>query len=90
MLQGWRGIADFLAQPVAVVQRWAKSGMPVIRKGRRVYAVPADLNSWLARESSGEPVRIATDASDLSTELRRGLSYIRNHGEHPKRRHKAA
>jgi hypothetical protein len=81
-LQGWREIANYLAQPVAVVQRWAKSGMPITREGRRVYASPNDLNLWLARESAGEPIHIATENTDLGSELKRGLSFIRKH--HPR------
>jgi hypothetical protein len=33
-LKGWNEIASFLGQPVAVAQRWARSGMPVKREGR--------------------------------------------------------
>jgi hypothetical protein len=51
-LQGWREIATYLAQPISVVQRWAKAGMPVIHEGRRVNASPNDLNLWLARQSA--------------------------------------
>jgi hypothetical protein len=78
-LKGWQQIAQFLGQPISVTQRWAKSGMPVIHEGRRVYASPEQLNQWLGRESAGEPVRIAHDTTDLSPELKRGLSYIRKH-----------
>lgn len=35
-LQGWNGIASFLAQPVAVAQPWVRSGMPGTREGRSV------------------------------------------------------
>jgi hypothetical protein len=76
-LKGWNEIARFLGQPVSVAQRWAKSGMPVIHDGRRVHATPEELNHWLGRESAGEPVQIATESSDLSSELKRGLSYVR-------------
>ncbi len=86
-LQGWREIANYLAQPVAVVQRWAKAGMPVTREGRRVYASPNDLNLWLARESAGEPIHIATEHTDLGSELKRGLSFIRKqHVRKPKKK----
>ncbi len=74
-LKGWNEIADFLGQHVSVAERWARSGMPVAREGRRVYADPAQLNQWLGRESSGEPVVIASPATDLASELRRGLKY---------------
>ena len=75
-LKGWRQIATFLGLPISGAQRWAKSGMPVTREGRRVQASPEELNRWMGRETS-EPVHIATESSDLSSELRRGLSYVR-------------
>src|SRR5579872_7375108 len=78
-LKGWRQIADFLGQPVPTAQRWARCGMPVTRIGRSVHASPEELNRWLGRESGGEPVQIAKEQSDLSAELRRGLSYVRKH-----------
>ena len=37
-LKSWRQIASFLGPPLAVVQRWAKSEMPVIRQGRYMIA----------------------------------------------------
>jgi phage terminase Nu1 subunit (DNA packaging protein) len=76
-LKGWQQIAAFLGQPVAVAQRWAKSGMPVEKRGRSVYSSRKELNRWLGRESAGEPVQIATGESDLSAELKRGLSFFR-------------
>lgn len=75
-LKGWQEIASFLGQPASTVQRWAKSGMPVKREGRRVEALPEELNRWLGREVS-EPVQIANEDTDLSAELKRGLSYVR-------------
>src|SRR5437016_12736 len=75
-LKGWQEIAAFLGQPVAVAQRWAKSGMPVEKRGRSVYSSRKELNRWLGRESAGEPVQIATGESDLSAELKRGLSFV--------------
>jgi hypothetical protein len=78
-LKGWQQIATFLGQPLSVAQRWAKSGMPVTREGRNVYALPEELNRWLGRESAGEPVQIATESADLISELKRGLSYVRKH-----------
>ena len=50
--------------------------MPVTHEGRRVQASPEELNRWLGREAS-EPVEIATESTDLSAELKRGLSYVR-------------
>jgi hypothetical protein len=75
-LKGWQQIATFLGLPISVAQRWAKSGMPVTHEGRRVQAAPAELNRWLGK-GSAEPVQIATATTDLSAELKRGLSYIR-------------
>jgi hypothetical protein len=79
-LKGWNAIASFLGQPVAVAQRWAKSGMPVNREGRHVYGSPEALNRWLGRESAGEPVKIATEETDLGAELKRGLAFVRKQG----------
>jgi hypothetical protein len=77
-LKGWQEIAAFLGQPVAVAQRWARSeGMPAERRGRYVYASREKLNQWLGRESSGEPVKISTEDTDLGAQLRRGLSFVR-------------
>ena len=78
-LKGWQQIATFLGQPLSVAQRWAKSGMPVTREGRNVYASPDELNLWLGRESAGEPVQIATESANLTSELKRGLSYVQKH-----------
>src|ERR1022692_2356015 len=78
-LQGWQQIASFLGQTTSVAQRWARTGMPVIRKGRRVQASKDDLTRWLGGESRGEPVQIATETGDLSAQLKRGLSYVRKH-----------
>ena len=89
-LKGWQQIAAFLGQPVSTAQRWAKTGMPVIRQGRHVVASPEELNRWLGRESAGEPVQIATEGGDLSAELRRGLSYVRTHRRARSRPKKAA
>jgi len=75
-LKGWQQIATFLGLPISTAQRWAKSGMPVARAGRRIQASPEELNRWMGRETS-EPVHIATESSDLSGELRRGLSYVK-------------
>src|ERR1017187_7117642 len=87
-LKGWQQIADFLGQPSSVAQRWAKSGMPVAREGRRVQASPDELNRWLVDESAGEPVQIATETADLTSELKRGLSVVRK--DTPTRKKKRA
>ena len=77
-LNGWQQIAEFLGQPISVAERWAKSGMPVTHDGRRVQASPEELNRWLGREVS-EPVQIAAETGDLTSELKRGLSFARKH-----------
>src|SRR5437667_8576674 len=50
-LKGWNEIASFLGQPVAVAQRWARSGMPVTREGRFMTASPEELSEYLGREA---------------------------------------
>ena len=77
ILKGWQQIATFLGQPVTVAQRWATDGMPVKRQGRYVETTGGEVNRWLGRESAGEPVQIATPDTDLSAELKRGLSFVR-------------
>jgi hypothetical protein len=76
-LKGWQQIASFLGEPVSVVQRWANEGMPVHRQGRFISTTADELNSWLRRES-GKPVHVATDNTDLTAELKRGLSFVRH------------
>jgi hypothetical protein len=66
---------------VSVVQRWAAEGMPLRREGRYVATTPSELNTWMGKES-GKPVHVATDATDLTSELKRGLSFVRS--EKPK------
>jgi hypothetical protein len=88
MLKGWRQIADFLGQPLAVSQRWAHAGMPVERQGRFVYASRQKLQDWLHREASGEPVQIVSEDTDLTAQLKRGLSYA--HKAHHKKPGRAA
>ncbi|HET9409391.1 MAG TPA: hypothetical protein VFO39_19270 [Candidatus Sulfotelmatobacter sp.] len=77
LLKGWRQIAEFLGEPVSVVQRWAADGMPVRKQGRFVSTSPEELNDWLGRES-GKPVHVVTSDSDLSAELKRGLTFVRS------------
>ena len=80
VLKGWQQIAAFLGQPVLVAQRWAAEGMPARRQGRYIESSGGELNRWLGRESAGEPVQIATEGTDLSAELKRGLAFVRKHG----------
>ena len=37
---------------------------------------PKELNAWLGKES-GKPVHVATANTDLTAELKRGLSFVR-------------
>ncbi len=72
-LQGWKAIADYLAQPVSVVQRWAKSGMPMSRKGRYITASPDQLRAWLGKESgTGVPAHIS-GGEELRDDLKQSL-----------------
>src|SRR5213595_2199185 len=77
-LKGWAQIAPFLGQPIAVAQRWARSGMPVKREGRFITASPEELSRYLGREAGLDvPVHIASEGMDLSADLKRALSYAR-------------
>lgn len=76
-LAGWRQISEFLGEPESVVQRWKKQGMPVHRQGRKVTATAEELNAWLGADS-GEPVQVATKETDLASELKRALSFVRH------------
>ncbi len=76
-LKGWQQIATFLGEPTSVVQRWASDGMPVRKQGRYVETTPDELNAWLGKES-GKPVHVATEDTDLTAELKRGLSFVRH------------
>jgi hypothetical protein len=75
-LKGWKQIAAFLGQPVAVVQRWASEDMPVRRQGRFVATTPKELNDWMGKQS-GKPVHVVTDNADLTSELKRAVSFAR-------------
>src|ERR1700686_1645787 len=75
-LKGWKQISDFLGEPVSVVKRWAADGMPLHREGQFVSTSSSELNAWLGQES-GKPVHVATENTDLTAELKRGLSFIR-------------
>ena len=82
-LKGWQQIAAFLGEPQSVVQRWATEGMPVRKEGRFVSTSVDELNAWLGRES-GKPVHAVTETTDLTAELKRGLSYVRHEQESEK------
>jgi hypothetical protein len=75
-LKGWPQIPQFLGQPIAVAQRWARAGMPVKREGRFMTASPEELSRYLGREAGLDvPVHIASEEMDLSADLKRALSY---------------
>src|SRR6267154_5735715 len=77
-LKGWTDIASFLGQPVAVAQRWARSGMPVTREGRFMYASREELSGYLGREAGLDvPVHIARENMGLSADLKRALAHAR-------------
>ena len=87
-LKGWQQIADFLGEPVSVVQRWGSEGMPVRREGRYVQTSREELNAWLGRDA-GSPVRVITPEADLAAELKRGLLFVRQgKSARPKSKHK--
>jgi hypothetical protein len=54
--------------------------MPVRPKGNFVTTTPRELNAWLGKES-GKPVHVATADTDLTAELKRGLSFLRREKE---------
>jgi len=83
ILKGWKEISSFLGEPPSVVERWAAEGMPVRREGRYVETTPAELNAWMGQQS-GKPVHVATENTDLTAELKRGLSFVR-HAKEPKK-----
>jgi len=76
-LKGWKQISEFLGEPLSVIKRWAAEGMPFHREGQFVSTSPDELNSWLGKDS-GKPVHVATENTDLTAELKRGLSFIRH------------
>jgi len=88
-LKGWNEIATFLGQPVAVAQRWARSGMPVAREGRFICASQDELSVYLGREAGLDvPVHIATENMDLSADLKRALTYARSGKQDKKKKAK--
>jgi len=82
VLKGWQQIAGFLGHPSAVVQRWASEGMPVHKQGRYVETTPEELKAWLGKQA-GKPLHVATESTDLTAELKRGLSFVQG-GKRPK------
>jgi hypothetical protein len=83
ILKGWKEIAEFLGEPVSVVRRWRLEGMPVVEQGRLVTSSPDQLNDWLGRES-GKPVHVVTADTDLASELKRGMAFVKRGVKHAK------
>ena len=73
---------------MSVVKRWAAEGMPLHREGQFVATSANELNAWLGQES-GKPVHVATENTDLTAELKRGLSFIRREPERPQKKQSA-
>ena len=46
---------------------------------------PEELKAWLGRQSH-KPVDVAIGDSDLTAELKRGLSFVRKEADKPRRR----
>ncbi len=79
-LKGWKQIAEFLGQTVAVAQDWGRDGMPVTHSGRNVTASRQELEQWLGRESgSHAPAHISSEDTDLSAILKEGVADARKH-----------
>ena len=52
-LSGWKLIAEYCCVTERTVQRYAETkGLPVIKLGSKVFAIPKDLDQWL-REQEG-------------------------------------
>lgn len=81
VLKGWKEIAEFLGEPISVVKRWRAEGMPVVEQGRLVTSSPDQLNEWLGRET-GKPVHVVTAETDLASELKRGVAFVKRGAKH--------
>ena len=62
---------------MSVVKRRAAEGMPLHREGQFVSTSSDELNAWLGQES-GKPGHVATENTDLTAELKCGLSFVRS------------
>ena len=77
-LKGWMAIAKYLGMTPASAQRWAKEGMPVKRDGRFIVADPAELQTWLGRESHmAKPAHVMTGGADIAAALKESISLAR-------------
>ena len=78
ILQGWRSIAGFLGLPLATVQRWARTGMPVRKQGRFTVADKEELQQWLGRQSHmPAPAQVVDANTDLAAALQQSISATR-------------
>jgi phage terminase Nu1 subunit (DNA packaging protein) len=74
-LKGWAAIAKFMGTTPASAQTWAKQGMPVRREGRFTVADPADVQTWLGKQSHMPgPAHILTNETDLAAALTDSLA----------------
>jgi hypothetical protein len=86
VLRGWKAIAEFLGQPVATAQRWAKnSDLPASRQGRYVTASRQQLAKWLGCRQGTVHIS-SSDDQDLSADLRHSLRQL----QRPPKRSRAA
>jgi phage terminase Nu1 subunit (DNA packaging protein) len=77
-LKGWAAIAKFMGTTAASAQTWAKQGMPVRREGRFTVADPAEVQTWLGKQSHMPgPAHILTDETDMAAALKDSISIIK-------------
>jgi hypothetical protein len=50
--------------------------MPVVEQGRLITSSPEPLSVWLGRESD-KPIHIVSPETDLASELKRGIAFVR-------------
>lgn len=76
-LKGWQPIAIFLGQTVSVAEPWAHQAMPVQRNGQVRTRLAGRIGPlvWGGNQLASR-VQIASEDLDLSSELKRGLSYV--------------
>ncbi len=77
LVEGLAADQTFLGQPIWVAQRWADSGMPVTREGSPRLSLTRRTEPLAGTRICRGPVQIATEDIDRSSELKRGLSYVR-------------
>jgi len=51
VIMGWTRIAEFLGCSVATAKRREREGLPVVRVGGVVCALPEDIDAWLKSRS---------------------------------------